>query len=135
MAEVKEIKYTQKQMFEGIIKMANGESTTIPPHKIVEFAEKKLEQLNGKTSKVNDKKAGEQRAVMDMIIATLCGAEKPMKCGEIVKAVNDAHNTDYSASKINAMLRKLLPPDDKNPDGTGEVVRTQEKKDVFFSLA
>lgn len=130
-----EIKYTQKQMFEEIIKMASGEPTSIPMDKVIEFAEKKLTQLDVKSSKTNSAKSTEQRAVMDMIIKALCNAEKPMKCGDIVKAVNAENGTEYSPSKINAMLRKMLPPDEKNPDGTGEVIRTTEKKDVFFSLA
>ena len=122
-------------MFEAVIALANGEDTNVPTAKIVEFAEHKLEQLANKTSKTDTKKATEQREVMDMIIAILCANDKPMKCGDITKAVNTANGTDYSPSKINAMLRKLLPSDEKNPDGTGEVIRTTDKKDVFFSLA
>ena len=127
--------FTQKQMYEAIIAIANGATTPIPMDKIAEFAERKLEQLENKSSKTDSKKSSEQRAVMDMIVAALCQADKPMKCGEIVKAVNATNGTEYSSSKINAMLRKLLPADEKNPDGTGEVVRTTDKKDVFFALA
>lgn len=127
--------FTQKQMYEAVIAIANGEQTAIPTDKIIEFAEKKLTQLDAKTSKTDTKKSTEQREVMDEIVAVLCNTDKPMKCGDITKAVNAANGTDYSSSKINAMLRKLLPASDKNPDGTGEVVRTEDKKDVFFSLA
>ena len=127
--------FTQKQMYEAVIAIANGEQTAIPTDKIIEFAEKKLTQLDAKTSKTDTKKSTEQREVMDKIVAVLCNTDKPMKCGDITKAVNAANGTDYSSSKINAMLRKLLPASDKNPDGTGEVVRTEDKKDVFFSLA
>ena len=102
---------------------------------VVAMCEKKLAQLDSKSSKTDTKKSTEQRAVMDMIVAVLCNADKPMKCGDIVKAINAENGTEYSSSKINAMLRKMLPPTEKNPDGTGEVVRTEEKKDVFFSLA
>ena len=130
-----EVKYTQKQMFEEVIKMANGEPTSIPMDKVIEFAEKKLAQLDSKTSKTDTKKSTEQREVMDMIVKVLCNSDKPMKCGDIVKTVNAENGTEYSSSKINAMLRKMLPASEKNPDGTGEVVRTEEKKDVFFSLA
>lgn len=132
-----EIKYTQKMMFEAILAEVDrtDEIGGIPSAVFKEFAEKKLAQLETKSSKTDSKKSEEQRAVMDMIIAVLCNAEKPMKCGEIVKAVNAENGTDYSSSKINAMLRKLLPADEKNPDGTGEVVRTMDKKDVFFALA
>lgn len=130
-----EIKYTQKQMYEEVIKMASGEPTSIPMDKIIEFAEKKLEQLDKKSGATSSKKNDEYRAIMDMVVAVLCNADKPMRCGDIVKAVNAANGTDFSSSKINAMLRKLLPPDEKNPDGTGEVVRTTEKKEAYFSLA
>ena len=135
MADTK--KYTHKEIYEAIFAHAQecGDIEGIPSEVIMEFAEKKLAQLTSKASKTNTTKTTEQRAVMDMIIKVLCDADKPMKCGEIVKAVNAQNGTEYSSSKISAMLRKLLPPSDKNPDGTGEVVRTEEKKDAFFSLA
>ena len=124
--------YTQKMFYEEVMAaMADNKN-------VVAMCEKKLAQLDNKSSKVDDKKSAEQRAVMDMIISALCASDKPMKCGEITVAVNATrppNSIPYSSSKINAMLRKLLPADEKNPDGTGEVIRTQEKKDVFFSLA
>ena len=132
-----EIKYTQKMMFEAILAEVDrtDEIGGIPSAVFKEFAEKKLAQLDAKSSKTNSTKSTEHKAVMDMIIKVLCNADKQMKCGEIVKAVNTENGTEYSSSKINAMLRKMLPPDEKNPDGTGEVVRIVEKKDVFFALA
>jgi hypothetical protein len=121
--------YTQKMFYEEVMAaMADNAN-------VVAMCEKKLAQLDTKSSKTNSAKSTEQRAVMDMIIAVLCANDKPMKCGDICKAVNAENGTEYSPSKINAMLRKLLPSDEKNPDGTGEVIRTTDKKDVFFSLA
>lgn len=121
--------YTQKMFYEEVMAaMADNKN-------VVAMCEKKLAQLDTKSSKTDDKKSAEQRVVMNMIISALCASDKPMKCGDIVKVVNAENGTDYSSSKINAMLRKLLPADEKNPDGTGEVVRTAKGKDVFFSLA
>ena len=124
-----EVKYTQKMFYEEV-KAAMSDNPNV-----VAMCEKKLAQLDSKSSKTDTKKSTEQRTVMDMIVAVLCNADKPMKCGDIVNVVNAKNGTDYSSPKINAMLRKMLPPTEKNPDGTGEVVRTEEKKDVFFSLA
>ena len=121
--------YTQKQFYTEVMEAMSDNAN------VVAMCKKKLEQLENKTSKTDSKKSTEQREVMDMIVAVLCNADKPMKCGDIVKAVNAANGTDYSPSKINAMLRKLLPSTEDNPDGTGEVVRTTDKKEVFFSLA
>ena len=124
--------YTQKMFYEEV-KAAMADNPNV-----VAMCDKKLAQLDTKSSKTDDKKSAEQRAVMDMIIEALCGAEKPMKCGEITIAVNATlppNSIPYSSPKINAMLRKLLPADENNPDGTGEVVRTEKGKDVFFSLA
>ena len=119
---------TQKELYEIIM---NGMSDNA---EVVAFCEKKIEQLANKSTKSDDKKSAEQRAVMDMIVAVLCGVDR-MKCGEIMKSVNDANGTDFSASKINAMIAKMLPPTEKYPDRTGELVRIEDKKDVYFALA
>jgi len=123
------VTYTQKQFYEEVMAaMADNEN-------VVAMCEKKLAQLENKTSKTDTKKNEEHREVMDMIVSVLCNSDSPMKCNAIMEAVNAANGTKFSSSKINAMLRKLLPPSDKNPDGSGEVIRTEKGKDVLFSLA
>ena len=116
-------------MFE-LIKSVNADNS-----EIVEFCDKQIAKIVAKASKVDSKKVGEQRAIMDMIIAVLCESDGKMKCGDIMKAVNAKNDTDFSLPKISAMLRKMLPPSEKNPDGSGEVVRIEDKKDTYFALA
>ena len=128
-------KYTQKQMFEAVIALAEGKQTEIPMSEIVGFAEKKIEQLAAKVSKVDSKKVAEHTALMDSIKVALYTAGKPISATEIMKAVNTANEADYSLPKITAILRKMLPADEKNPNGTGEVVRIQDKKTALFALA
>ena len=128
-------KYTQKQMFEAVIALAKGEHTDVPMSEVVGFAEKKIEQLAAKVSKVDTKKAEEHTALMDAIKVALYNGGKPMTATEIMKAVNVANGTDYTLPKITAILRKMLPTDEKNPKGTGEVVRIMDKKSALFSLA
>ena len=120
---------TQKELFERI-KTAMADDA-----EVVEFCDKKLTQLASKNSKGDTKRNSEHRKVMDMIIAVLANADAPMKAGEITKAVNAANGTEFTPNKIISMLRKLLPATDKNPDGSGEVIRTEDKKDIFFSLS
>ena len=120
--------YTQKMFYEEVIKaMADNANA-------VAMAKKKLEQLDAKNSKVDSKKTTEQREICDKIIAVLCENDK-MKNGEITTAVNAKFDTDYTPNKILAMIKKMLPADEKNPNGSGEVVRIAEKKEVFFALA
>lgn len=120
--------YTQKMFYEEVIEaMADNENA-------VAMARKKLEQLETKNSKVDGKKSTEQREICDQIIAVLCENDK-MKNGEITLAVNAKFGTEYTPNKILAMIKKMLPADEKNPNGSGEVVRIAEKKEVFFALA
>ena len=116
-----EKKITKREMF-TIIAHKNADDP-----EIVAFCHKQIELLDNKTSKVDSKKTEEQRAVMDMIIAVLCEVDKPIKCSDIMKAVNKANETDFTLPKISAMCKKLV-------EG-GEVVKTTEKKETFFALA
>ena len=130
-------KFTQKQFYEAIRNHAVecGDIEGIPSDEVIKFCDTKLAQLDKKATASGSKKNSEHRALMDKIIAVLANSDKPMKAGEITKAVNANSEIEYSSQRINAMLRKMLPPTEKNPDGTSEVIRTEEKKDVFFSLS
>lgn len=121
---------TQKEMYTLIMtEMANNA-------KVVEFCEKKIAQLDAKTSKTSEKKNDKHDAFMGAIKAILYSASKPMTCGEIMAELNknaDLVETndgkDFSTSLTSAMLRKL------GDTGTQEVVKTTEKKVSYFALA
>ena len=129
-----EIKYTQKQMFEEVIKMASGEPTSIPMDKVIEFAEKKLEQLANKASGGSAKNDEEQEAFFEVIRDILCECTdvKGMQCGAIAKDERAAtfawkDGKETSSQRVSAMLKKLV---DK-----GDVVKTTDKKVTYFRLA
>lgn len=134
MAEIKETKYTQKQMFEEIIKMASGEPTTIPMDKVIEFAEKKLVQLDNKSGKVSAKRAEEVDTFLDLIRDVLSESSNVlgMQCGAIAKDSRIAgfvwaDDKETSPQRVSSMLKKLVD--------CGDVVKTTDKKVTYFRLA
>lgn len=143
MAEIKEIKYTQKQMFEAVIKMANGEKTEIPMDKVIEFAEKKLEQLANKSGKTSAKKNDEQEAFMEIIRDVLAESSdvNGMTNAEMLK---DERIADFpwadnkrptSSSRLTAYLTRMGEPTAEHPERLGDIKRTVVKKTPYFSLA
>ena len=134
MAEIKETKYTQKQMFEAVIALANGDETSIPKSKIVEFAEKKLTQLENKSGKVSAKRTEEVDTFLDLIRDVLaeCADVKGMQCGAVAKDARIAEfawadGKETSPQRVSAMLKKLVD--------CGDVVKTTDKKITYFRLA
>lgn len=134
MAEIKEIKYTQKQMFEAVIGMAKGEVVAIPKDKIVEFAEKKIEQLEKKSSSGSARKSEEHEAFMDIIRDVLveCADARGMQCGAIVKdsriaAFKWADGKETSSQRVSSILKKMCD--------SGDVVKVTDKKVSYFHLA
>lgn len=129
-----EVKYTQKMMFEAVIAMANGEETAIPKAKIIEFAEKKLTQLENKSGKVSAKRTEEVDTFLDLIRDVLaeCADVKGMQCGAIAKdsriaEFSWADGKETSSQRVSAMLKKLVD--------CGDVVKVTDKKVTYFHLA
>jgi hypothetical protein len=134
MAEIKEIKYTQKQFYEAIIAIANGEQTAIPMDKVAEFAEKKLVQLENKTGKVSAKRTEEVDAFIDLIRDVLaeCADARGMQCGAIAKDARIAEfkwadGKETSSQRVSAMLKKMVE--------SGDVAKVTDKKVTYFHLA
>lgn len=134
MAEIKEIKYTQKQIYEAIIAIANGEQTAIPMDKIAEFAEKKIGQLENKSGKVSAKRTEEVDAFIDLIRDVLaeCADVRGMQCGAIAKDARIAEfkwadGKETSSQRVSAMLKKMVE--------SGDVAKVTDKKVTYFHLA
>ena len=134
MAEIKEIKYTQKQFYEAVIAMANGEKTEVPMDKLSEFAEKKIEQLAKKSGTVSAKRTEEVDKFLDLIRDVLVESAdvKGMQCGAVAKDSRIAEfkwadGKETSPQRVSAMLKKLKD--------AGDVVTTTEKKITYFRLA
>jgi hypothetical protein len=134
MAEIKEIKYTQKQFYEAIIAIANGEQTAIPMDKVAEFAEKKIGQLDNKTGKVSAKRTEEVDAFIDLIRDVLAESAdaRGMQCGAIAKderiaSFKWADGKETSSQRVSAMLKKMVE--------SGDVAKVTDKKVTYFHLA
>ena len=129
-----EIKYTQKQMYEAVIAMTNGEQSAVPMDIMREFAEKKLAQLANKSGKTSAKRTEEIDTFLDLIRDVLveCPNAEGMQCGAIAKdsriaSFKWADGKETSAQRVSAMLKKLV-------DG-GDVVKVTDKKVTYFHLA
>ena len=129
-----EIKYTQKQFYEEVIRMASGEPTSIPMDKVIEFAEKKIEQLEKKSGSSSAKKSEEQDKFLDLIRDVLaeCSDVRGMRCGAIAKDSRIAEfewadKKETSPQRVSAMLKKLTD--------CGDVVKVMDKKEAYFHLA
>lgn len=130
MAEIQTKSPTQRENFMALRKVAEEHA----PH-LVAFINERIAKLDAKSARVDSKKIDGYRKIMDNIVAILTDSDKGMKCGEIAKALSAEMGEEISPNKALAMLVKMLPADEKHPNGTGEVVRIVEKKDIYFRLA
>ena len=116
------IKITKQQKFEMLRALVEDNDM------LVEFIDHEIELLERKSSKVDTKKSAEHEEIMGYIKSVLYEASASMKCGDITKRVNAKYGTDYQSQKISAMLKKMV-------DESGEVTKSTEKKETFFTLA
>ena len=125
-----EKKLTKKDKYGMLLGVLNGEMLSNENKTILEeFIGNEVALLERKASKVDSKKNEEHETLMGAIKVALYNKGDKMTCSEIVKAVNSAEGSDYSLNKISAMLTKM------GEKGSGEVVKTMEKKVAYFTLA
>ena len=113
-------KITKKDMFNEVIAMA----TEMGREDIVEFAEHEIELLNKRNSadsKAKAKKAAENAALAEKVVEFLAGAENAQTTLEVATAIG------ISTQKATPILTGLA--------NEGRVVKTTEKRKVFYSLA
>lgn len=115
---------TKREMFSAILAIdevsANAE--------MVEFLNHQIDLLDSR--KKSDKPTAKQTAnesIKDLICEVLGESENPMRVKDLIA---DERLSDYSSSKVTALLRQMLPD-----VGDGRVVKTIEKKVSYFSLA
>ena len=91
---------------------------------MVAFLESRIEGLEKKVSKANDK-ADKEKAEVDERVQSVLSTEKS-KVADIMKSVNAEFGTDYSSSKVTASLRRLM--------SVGVVGNVVEKKNSYYFL-
>ena len=116
-------KVTKKDNFNAIVTVleqaGRADLVKVMKHEI-ELLEKKNSYKSDKPTKVQIANV----ALKEQIVEILTAAGAPMTASEVLKALGDEN---LSGSKVTAMLTQL-----KN-DGT--VIRTEDKRKAFFSIA
>lgn len=120
-------KMTKKEWFTEI--KAIVEKTKLDKEKkdeMIKFIDHEVELLEKKHSKSGQSKTQKENLkIMEKIMAALAEVGKPVTITELQSASTEM--AEYSNQKLSALLKKLV-------DG-GRVVKTQEKKKSYFSVA
>ena len=116
---------TKREMFVAIMAVP---AVSADPE-MVEFLNHQIELLDSRKggAKKPTKTQTENVAIKDLICEVLGESETPMRVKDLVE---DDRLSEYSSSKITALLRQMLPE-----IGDGRVIRTLEKKVAYFTLA
>lgn len=118
-------KMTKKEWFE-VIKAVVKNSEMTNKDGAVAFIEHEIELLNNKSSKsAMTKRQKENVGVCAEIKDALFEVAKPVTITELMAAVPSLGA--YTPQKISALLKQMKD--------RGEVVRTEEKKKAYFSIA
>ena len=115
-----DVKVTKAQMFAEVIAMAEAQGR----QDIVDFAQHEVELLEKRKtsdSKAKAKKAAEVAELSDKIVEVLAQADKPIAALEIATAVG------ISTQKAAPILKTMVE--------SGRVVKTEEKRKGFYSIA
>ena len=124
---------TQKQYFTALISLVEenpdftveADGMTATADEVVKFLESRIESLEKKTSKANDKVNTEQAEVDEKVLSVMTAIGT--KVAQIAKLVNEEYEVEYSSSKVTASLRRLV--------AKGLVKNEVVKKDSLYSLA
>ena len=119
------VKVTQKDMFNGLIAMLNGEETDFTNEEFVEFLKGRIAVLEKKSSNRKTKVSEEDEELKAAAIDALTAIGEPATVSALMKA-NERLGA-VSNQKVSAILRKLM--------ADGLVIRDKDKKSTIFALA
>ena len=118
-------KMTKRDWFNEMIKVVE-ESAYEDKAGAVEFLTHEIELLERKSGKSGMTKTQKENVgIMEQIKVALDAVGKPVTISELMAA--DPVMGGYSNQKLSALIRQLVK--------AGEVVRTEDKKKAYFSLA
>lgn len=121
-------KMTKKVIFNEIINLMNGEDSKLTNEQIIDFCNREIELLNKKSSSGSGKPTKtqvENEKYKEYILATLTEVDRPMTISEIME--NCEGIAGLKNQRVSAIVTQL-----KN---AGKVIRTEEKKKAYFSIA
>lgn len=118
---------TKKEWFAEIKAIVEGaQIDSEKKAEMTKFINHEVELLEKKHSKSGQTKTQKENLeIMEKIMAALAEVGKPVTITELQNA--NTEMAEYSNQKLSALLKKLV-------DG-GRVVKTQEKKKSYFSVA
>ena len=116
---------TKREMYVTIMNVAEVSANA----EMVEFLQHQIDLLDSRKGGVRKPTANQtaNEGIKDLICEVLGEADAPMRVKDLI---TDERLSDYSSSKITALLRQMLPD-----IGDGRVVKTIEKKVSYFALA
>ena len=124
-------KITNKQRYEALIELVKANGISLSNGEVIEgtdemvaFLESRIEGLDRKVSKANDKADKEKAEVDENVLSVM--TEKKVKVSEVVTALREDKGIDYNSSKVTASLRRLM-----SANLVGNVV---EKKNSYYFL-
>ena len=118
-------KMTKRDWFNEMIKVVEG-SNYENKEGAVEFLSHEIELLERKSGKSGMTKTQKENVgIMEQIKIALGEVGKPVTISELMSA--NVVMGSYSNQKLSALIRQLVK--------AGEVVRTEDKKKAYFSLA
>jgi uncharacterized protein (DUF2344 family) len=116
-------KLTKKEKFNMVLEMVKENEM------LKEFIEHELELLEKKSGSGKETKTQKENAVLkNKLVVALGEFEKPVTIAEF-QAKSNSELACLSTSKLSALLNQMCK--EENP----RVVRTEEKKRAFFSVA
>lgn len=119
-------KMTKKEMFNEIIALVNGETTTVTSAEVISFCEHEIEILSRKkSSSAKSQKQEANEKIMDSIIDVLFSIGKGVTITEMQKASDEM--AEHSNQKLSALMKKLVED--------GRVIKEVEHKKSYFRLA
>jgi translation initiation factor 1 (eIF-1/SUI1) len=129
----KVVKVTKAQYF-GMVRNIVESAETANKADILAFIDHEVELLQKKSNKSGNTKTQQaNEAILDTIKAVLAETDKPVTISELMTDdrlktyVEGIETKTMTNQKLSALVKKLC--------ATNEVVRTEDKKKAFFSLA
>jgi vacuolar-type H+-ATPase subunit E/Vma4 len=129
----KVVKVTKAQYF-GMVRNIVESAETANKADILAFIDHEVELLQKKSNKSGNTKTQQaNEAILNTIKAVLAETDKPVTISELM--TDDRLKTYAEGTETKTMTNQKLSALVKKLCATNEVVRTEDKKKAFFSLA
>lgn len=127
------VKMTKKDWFNEVLAIVKGSEMDAEKkdgmENFIKHEVELLEKKHSKSGQTKTQKANEKH--LEMILTALSAEKEPVTISTLLEnhpeLVNTEDNRPMSNQKVSALLKKLV--------SSGDVVRTEEKKKAFFSIA